>query len=130
MRIRHIRYTEALIEGGAASPRMYLFDHRQPCPDGVERSGHGSDMPYFFDNLDRAPVADGPHAEPLVRSMSRALVALARTGDPNHDAIPAWPPYNTTERATMVFAVEPHVEHDPMGAQRRVWEELAAPTGV
>ena len=85
MRIRHIRYAEALLDGGATNPRMYLFDFRRPSPDGVERAGHGSDMPFFFDNLDKAPASDGPHAAPLVRAMSGALVALARSGDPNHD---------------------------------------------
>ena len=59
-----------------------------PSPDGVERAGHGSDMPFFFDNLDKAPASDGPHAAPLVRAMSGALVALARSGDPNHDGDP------------------------------------------
>jgi para-nitrobenzyl esterase len=125
MRIRHIRYAEALLAGGATNPRMYLFDFRRPSLDGVDRAGHGSDMPYFFDNIDKAPMADGPHAQPLVRAMSGALVALARTGDPNHDGIPAWPAYSTSERATMVLDVEPHVEHDPLGAERRVWEALA-----
>ena len=80
MRIRHIRYAEALLDGGATNPRMYLFDFRRPGLDGVERSGHGSDMPFFFDNLDKAPASDGPHAAPLVRAMSGALVALARVG--------------------------------------------------
>ena len=89
MRIRHIRYAEALLDGGATNPRMYLFDFRRPGLDGVERAGHGSDMPFFFDNLDKAPASDGPHGAPLVRAMSGALVALARSGDPNHDAIPA-----------------------------------------
>jgi para-nitrobenzyl esterase len=123
MRIRHIRFTEALLEGGAPNTRMYLFDFRQPNADGVARAGHGADMPYCFDNLDRAPAADGPHAAPLVRAMSGALVALARRGDPNHDALPAWPRYSTAERATMVFDVESHVALDPMGEQRRIWDE-------
>ena len=122
MRMRHIRYAEALLDGDAPSPRMYLFDFRRPSLDGVPRAGHGSDMPYFFDNVDKAPLADGPHAGPLARAMSGALVALARTGDPNHDGIPAWPAYSTSERATMVLDVEPRVEHDPLGAERRVWD--------
>ena len=122
MRIRHVRYAEALLDGGAVDPRMYLFDFRRPSPDGVERSGHGSDMPFFFDNLEKAPVLDGPHGAPLVRAMSGALVALARTGDPNHDGLPFWPGYSMSERATMIFDVESRVECDPMSAERRVWD--------
>ena len=121
MRIRHIRYAEALLDGGATNPRMYLFDFRRPSADGVERAGHGSDMPFFFDNLDKSPASDGPHGAPLVRAMSGALVALARSGDPNHDAIPSWPGYSTPDRATMVFDVESRVEHDPMSAERQLW---------
>jgi para-nitrobenzyl esterase len=124
MRVRHVRYAEALIAGGASNPRMYLFDFRRPSADGVERAGHGSDMPYFFDNVDRASAADGPHAQPLVDAMSRALVALARSGDPNHDAVPAWPVYSLTDRATMVFDVVPRIVCDPMGAERRVWDDI------
>ena len=122
MRIRHIRYAEALIAGGSVETRMYLFDVRTPCPDGVARAGHGADMPFFFDNISRAPAADGPHAAPVVVSTSGALVALARHGDPNHGAIPRWPAYTLADRATMVFDIEPRVEHDPMGAERRVWD--------
>jgi para-nitrobenzyl esterase len=81
MRIPHIRYAEALLDGGATNPRMYLFDFRRPGLDGVERAGHGSDMPFFFDNLDKAPASDGAHAAPLVSATSGALVALAKTGD-------------------------------------------------
>jgi para-nitrobenzyl esterase len=101
MRVPHIRYAEALLDGGAVNPRMYLFDLRQPSLDGVERAGHGSDMPFFFDNLDKAPAADGPHAAPLVRTMSGALIALARSGDPNHESLPTWPGYSVSDRATM-----------------------------
>jgi para-nitrobenzyl esterase len=62
--------------------------------------------------------------------MSGALVALARTGNPNHDGLPAWPPYSTTDRPTMVFDVESHLEHDPMSAERRVWEGVEQRIGM
>ena len=60
MRIRHIRFAEALLAGGTASTRMYLFDYRQPNPDGIARAGHGADMPYCFDNLDKRPPPTAP----------------------------------------------------------------------
>jgi para-nitrobenzyl esterase len=130
MRVAHVRYADALLEGNAPSPRVYLFDFPRPWPDGVDRAGHGADMPYFFDNIDKAPSADGPHAGALVRAMSGALVALARTGDPNHDGLPAWPAYSTTQRPTMVFDVQPRLENDPMSAERRAWDDLDQPVGM
>ena len=129
-RIPHIRYAEALLDGGVTNPRLYLFDFRRPGLDGVERAGHGADMPFFFDNLDKAPASDGPHAAPLVQATSGALIALARSGDPNHDGLPSWPGYSTSERPTMLFDVESHVETDPLSAERRVWDGAALPAGL
>ena len=123
MRIPHIRYAEALIDGGATNPRLYLFDFRRPGLDGVEQAGHGSDMPFFFDNLDKAPASDGPHAAPLVRAMSGALVALARSGDPNHAGPSVVAGLLGQRPPTMLFDVESRVENDPMSAARRVWDD-------
>lgn len=122
MRIPHIRYAEALVSGGSREPRMYLFDFRMPSADGVPRAGHGTDMPYFFANIDKSPAMDGPHAAPLTQMMSGALVALARTGNPNHDGLPAWPAYSPDNRTTLLFDLEPSVENDPMAAERSAWD--------
>ena len=121
---RHVRFAEALLAGAAAKPRMYLFDFRRPSPDGVDRAGHGADMPFFFDNLDKAPASRRPpRRRRSSGAMSGALVALARTGDPNHDAIQRGRPTPPPTGATMVFDVESHVDLDPMGEQRRIWDE-------
>jgi len=82
MRIPHVRIAEAKLKGGGSAPYMYLFAWGHPDPTGRVRSPHGLDMPYFFDNLDKAPAADGPHAGPLARATSGSLAALARTGRP------------------------------------------------
>src|SRR5262249_57741552 len=82
----------AMTAGRGRPPYMYLFAWGGPSADGKVRAGHGSDMPFFFDNIDRAPLMAGAHAQPLVSAMSGALVALARTGDPNHASLPHSPP--------------------------------------
>ena len=79
-------------------------------------------MPYFFDNVDKAPIAGGPQADQLVAAMSGALVSLAYTGDPNHDELPKWPRYTLDDRLTMVFDATSSVQHDPFGAERLLWE--------
>jgi para-nitrobenzyl esterase len=118
MRIPHIRLAEALIAGGGAAPYMYLFELGGRGPDGVVRSGHGGDMAYFFDNISKAPVFAGPHAQGVVDAMAGALTSFARTGDAG------WSAYDTETRPTKVFNVESRTEDDPMAAERRIWQDV------
>lgn len=124
MRIPHLRLNEAKLRGGGAPVWSYLFAWGHPDPTGRIRSGHGSDMPYFFDNVDKAPIAAGTHAGPLTAAMSGALASLAHTGDPGHSGIPAWPSYDLDGRVTMWFDVPPKLETDPYGPERRCWDGI------
>ena len=123
MRIPHVRLAEAVGEGHGRA-FMYRFAWGSPGPDGVVRSGHGADMPFCFDNLDAAPAFGGPHATPLVRAMSGALIALARDGRPGHLGTPMWPAYDPELRATMRIDIEPELEFDPDGAERVLWDAV------
>jgi para-nitrobenzyl esterase len=123
--IPHIRMAEAKIEGGGAPAYLYSFAWGRPDPTGTIRSGHGSDMPYFFDNVEKATIATGPQGQPLTKAMSGALVALARMGDPNHEDLPHWPAYTVGLRSTMRFDVPPTVEDDPRSAERAAWDGIS-----
>jgi para-nitrobenzyl esterase len=123
-RIPHIRITEAKIEAGGMPAYVYAFGWGFGDPNGVIRSVHGTDMPYFFDNLEKAPAAAGPHAEELVQVMSGSLAAFAHTGNPSHEALPLWPAYTLDRRATMRFDAAPAVEDDPLGAERGCWRGI------
>jgi para-nitrobenzyl esterase len=126
-RVPQIRLAEAKLAGGGANTYMYLFTWGFADPEGAVRSPHGVDMPYFFDNVDKAPAAEGPHAAPLASMMSGTLIALAHTGAPGHEGLPTWPGYTLDERATMCIDLEPAVVNDPRGAQRRVWDGIDLP---
>ena len=124
-RIPAIRVAEAKIEGGGAHVYMYAYAWGHPDPGGTVRAPHGLDMPFFFDNVDKAPIAAGPQAESLAKATSGALIALALTGDPSHAALPAWPAYTLDRRATLRFDVPSTVEDDPLGAERACWDDVA-----
>ena len=62
-------------------------------------------------------VGTGPEPGILAEQMSSAWIAFARSGNPG------WRAYDLTDRPTMMFDVMSHVENDPFGAERRVWEE-------
>jgi para-nitrobenzyl esterase len=47
--------------------------------------------------------ADGQEMAALARAMHGAWAAFARGGDPNHDGLPPWAPYEPRRRITMRF---------------------------
>jgi para-nitrobenzyl esterase len=126
-RIPQIRLAEAKVAGGGRPTYMHLFTWGPTDPLGRVRSPHGIDMPYFFDNVAKAPMSEGPHAERLASMMSGALRSFARTGAPGHDWLPAWPPYTLESRATMLIGPEPVVAYDPGSTERASWSDVKLP---
>jgi para-nitrobenzyl esterase len=57
--------------------------------------------------------------------MHRAWIAFAHHGDPNHDGLPNWPPYNAASRSTMHFDVTCLVSEDDDGDVRAAWQDVA-----
>lgn len=125
MRIPSIRMAEAASGPGRAPVHMYRFDWETPALGGMLKAGHGVDYPFFFDNLEAATVSsEGPGREALAGQMTAALIAFARSGDPGHDGLPAWPPYDTGQRATMLFDVTSTAADDPAGSERALWDGI------
>jgi para-nitrobenzyl esterase len=124
MRIPHIRLTEARLHAGGAPAWMYIFAWGFADASGRRWSAHGTDMPYFFDNVDKTTIAQGDHANELVDAMSGSLVSLAYTGDPNHEDLAKWPTYELEDRPTMMFDTPSSVSSDPFGAERLVWQGI------
>jgi para-nitrobenzyl esterase len=56
--------------------------------------------------------------------MSDALLAFARTGNPNTSGLPKWPRFDTEKRPTMLFDLPPRLEDDPRGAERRLFAPI------
>jgi para-nitrobenzyl esterase len=122
-RVGSIRLAERKIAGGATPVFMYRFDFTTPVLDGRLGAPHAIDIGFCFDNLDKTGLHGGrPEAPALAERVSEAWLAFARHGDPNHGGLPAWPPYDTARRATMLFDVDCRVADDPDGEERRAWD--------
>lgn len=89
----------------AAPVYMYLFTWQSPVMDGKYKAMHCMELPFVFNNIARCEEMTGgtKEAYALADKMSKAWVQFARTGNPNHKGLPAWPAYNSTNTATMHF---------------------------
>ncbi|MCR5879761.1 carboxylesterase/lipase family protein [Phenylobacterium sp. J367] len=104
----------------------YQLDFPSPSQGGRLKAFHTLDIPLVFDNTAAkgAQTGDGPEARKVAGLMSDAFIALARTGDPNHAALPRWEPYGLPRRQTMVFDAETRLVDDPRGAERELFAKV------
>jgi para-nitrobenzyl esterase len=105
----------------------YYFTWRSPVRDGKLKSYHCIDIPFAFNNVDIAAsmTGGGQDRYALADQLSGAFAAFARTGDPNHAGIVRWTPFDSRNRATLIFDNEPRLVEDPHGAERRAIATLA-----
>jgi para-nitrobenzyl esterase len=105
---------------GKAPVYMYRFQWYSPVSGGRLRAMHCMDIPFVFENVDlcKTVVGDGADRYALADRMSRAWVAFARSGNPNHKGLPTWEPFTAEKRATMIFNTECRAVDDPYREER------------
>jgi para-nitrobenzyl esterase len=106
---------------GGAPAFMFLFTWQTPVLGGRPRSFHCSELPFVFNNTDRAAAmtGGGPEARDLGGRVSDAWITFARKGDPNHPGLPKWPAFSAREGALMIFDTKCEVRMNPDGEARR-----------
>jgi para-nitrobenzyl esterase len=111
---------------GKAAVFQYYFTWRSPVRGGKLRSFHTLEIPFVFDNVDAATAMTGTGADrqALATRMSNAWVAFARSGKPDGKGLPTWRPFDTRERATMIFNDECRVVNDPHGEEQRLLHSI------
>ena len=117
---------EAEMRAAQGSPAfVYQLDWASRLPNGRTGAFHTSDIPLMLDNVGaEGSGAVGPGAQAMADRMSDALLAFARTGDPNHAGLPTWTPYSLERRETMVMDLPPRMENDPRGDERRFFGRI------
>jgi para-nitrobenzyl esterase len=111
---------------GAAPVWLYELEWSTPVDGGKWGSPHSLDLAFVFDNvaMSAAMLGSGPEPQRLADNMSAAWIAFARTGNPNTNGIPKWPPFLPADRATMVFDVNARVANDFRGDERALLASL------
>lgn len=117
---------EAEMRAAQGAPAFaYQLDWPARLPNGRTGAFHTSDIPLMFDTVGAAESASHNALTPIVATiMSDALLAFARTGDPNHSLLPRWTPYSLERRETMIMDLPPRMENDPRGDERRFFGRI------
>ncbi len=128
-RLPAVRLAEAHA-GAAVTPSTFLYEFafRSTAFGGEVGASHVVDVPFVFDNLDKAGVElflgplDGP-AHRLAVVTSGAWLAFARSGRPQHEGLPEWTPYTPQRRASMVLSADRcELTDDPMATDLAFWD--------
>jgi para-nitrobenzyl esterase len=114
------RAAELQCAHGGAPVYMYLLNWKTPVQDGLLRTPHTLCIAFAFANVDLATGITGTGIDRyrLQDEMSQAWLAFARSGNPNHAGLPAWPAYCTSTRPTMVFDRQTRLVEDPLREER------------
>lgn len=123
IRNRAIRQAERAAQR-AAPVYMWRIEWNTPADGGKWRSPHGLSVPLVMDTVSEVPSMFGKDLEPaleLSSKMTAAWAAFARTGVPNTDGLPVWPPYTASDRLTMIFNSQCRVESDPSSELRKLF---------
>jgi para-nitrobenzyl esterase len=122
-RLLSIETAERRAVGSATPVYMYLFTWESDAAHGLMKAAHSLDVPFVFDTVDASPIAGSrPDRQQLADTLSETWLAFARSGNPNHAGIAAWPAYDSERRATMLLDVPCRVEDDPRREERLAWQ--------
>ncbi|MGB6554277.1 MAG: carboxylesterase/lipase family protein [Candidatus Binataceae bacterium] len=122
MRIPSLVIADRKVAQNGAPVFVYLFTWETSVLEGKLKSPHALEIPFVFDTLHTPNLAgQAPTRFALGEKMSKAWLAFARTGSPNHAGLPDWPHYSPQRRATMIFDNQCRIEDDPFRAERLAW---------
>ncbi|MDQ8029396.1 MAG: carboxylesterase/lipase family protein [Brevundimonas sp.] len=117
---------EAEVRAAQGAPAfVYQLDFPSRRANGRTGAYHTSDIPLMLDNVEaEGSGSAGPDGQAMADRMADALIAFARTGDPNHPGLPRWTPYSLERRETMVLDRTSRMEDDPRGEERRFFGRI------
>jgi len=108
-----------------SSTYLYRFEWASPVMYPLGAPHCAGIAPFFANEQLVAFTRDSKEAQALAQTMSSALVAFMRTGDPSTAALP-WAEYRADNRTVMIFDRESSTRLDPERGVRLALDEAKA----
>jgi para-nitrobenzyl esterase len=124
--IRTVMLAERYATRRRAPVYVYSLDWQSPAHGGRLKAHHAIDLPFVFDNPDKADTTAGDAgACELAGRISASWIAFAANGRPDNPEIPTWPAFTNQDRATMILDRECRIARDPNREARLVLSRIA-----
>jgi len=110
-------------DAGGGKTWMYVFNRQTPVLGGRYFTPHAEEIPFVFDSLANAGVIAGPltpEAQALANHVSALWANFARHGAPSAPGVPAWTPYDSKRRPTMLIDDKSRMADDPRSDERKL----------
>lgn len=130
--------TGIVAAGRASSARNTVYMYRFSRMAPVSRSrwsgaAHTAEIPYVFDHTDdRTEFEDSDRT--IAAAMAGAWVQFAKTGDPNGEGLPRWPPYRVPAYEWLEYGDEVGVRANSGSPEvdffAKIFESMRAKDGV
>ncbi len=103
---------------------LYQFNWASPVMNGRIGAIHGLEIPFVSNNLEAFEriLGDLEPLREMADTLSDTWVNFARYGKPTAARLPAWQPFDTESRATMVMDTTMELQHDVDRAMRGIWD--------
>ncbi|MFX1364712.1 MAG: carboxylesterase/lipase family protein [Promethearchaeota archaeon] len=106
----------------------YLFTYKTPEMGGILGACHALEIEFVFGTLgDKASLIypkRSKETDILSEKMMSSWISFAQNGNPNHEGISKWNPYDIENRSTMFFGPEVKLVDDPFKEERMVWADF------
>lgn len=90
------------LQSGRNPVYFYYFEQQPPFPQGSVHEGwgasHFAELWYMFDHLNQEPWRWSAADRELARRMIGYWTNFAKSGDPNGEDLPRWPPFNGDDK--------------------------------
>lgn len=126
-RANFLKNATRAFERKGAPVYYYTFAWKTPNQDGLPLAFHGAENPFVFNNVTECAPATGnlPEAHVLSGIMCDAWINFARTGDPNHKAMPTWTAFDPARGNTMIFDTRTELVNHPWQAETKAITDAA-----
>jgi para-nitrobenzyl esterase len=119
--IPSVRFAEAHARAGGRV-WMYRFDWASAAGPFAGYAPHGSESPFVYGGPGLPGLALPDESKPAALRCQAMWAGWARAGQLQLEGAPPWPLYDEEQRLTLILDRVNHVEADPRGEERRLWD--------